>query len=364
VRATVLRPVAITLVALAALALGARGAAAAPEAVAVAWLEPKTELAVDVVSGQLSVTSDTFPLAGPGEDDLAGLLDPYDGRLYTYETNGIPGVPRVVAPAGSVQLPAPGAPPVWSAPRLVPVANGEERVVLADGRYATVRTDARGRVVSLVWPDAHGSSLTTRIRYRARRTVVALPLAPPRTYRLDTQGLVTSVSSAGARATSRDAVAGVLDSLRTHAVVERRVGQVSRQERLLFKAASRAVFVLGQEDAANGGTFTVRVDSLSAVRRVERAIVRAGLADVAQAIPERVSSRAAAAEANRLSTLIGALAPCHASTGALIGAGPDVRLASSVSEGEVSYLDTFLGEQRGYWIYVLEGGSSECIELD
>jgi hypothetical protein len=35
-----------------------------------------------------------------------------------------------------------------------------------------------------------------------------------------------------------------------------------------------------------------------------------------------------------------------------------------VSEGGVAYVDSFLHQQQGYWIYVLEGGASECIQLD
>jgi len=82
------------------------------QSVAVAYLEPQTELGVDVISGVLYVAAESFfhGEGGPGRHEgLIGLEDPQSGhRMFAYTSGGIPGQPGWNAQWGVAPAPAPG----------------------------------------------------------------------------------------------------------------------------------------------------------------------------------------------------------------------------------------------------------------
>ena len=126
------------------------------QTVEVAYLEPRTEIGIDVISGRLYEASERLGIIHDGRpwehEALIGLEDPQDhNRIFRYVGGGIPGEPGWDPSWGKAAAPAPGALPQWVAPRLVSRAGHPVAVVLADGRRVGLDTDARGRVVGVHW---------------------------------------------------------------------------------------------------------------------------------------------------------------------------------------------------------------------
>lgn len=260
------------------------------QTVAVAYLEPETELGVDVISGRLYMAAERY-LQGegaPGEHEaLIGLLDPQSGyRIFSYRSGGIPGLPGWDDRWGIAPAPAPGVLPEWTPPRLVSRAGRPLAVVLADGRRADFETDTRGRVVRVRWPTPRGEPLLTSISYRLGRTTVAAPAGVVRTYRFDARGRITEVDASGAAASARhDTADGYLDSKATANMLAHRLRPETAERYAAYRAAPKAIGENSFAANAVGAHQTYGVNSLRWMRVVDGALRKAGVLDVAEAVP-------------------------------------------------------------------------------
>jgi YD repeat-containing protein len=261
------------------------------QSVEVAYVEPQTELGVDVISGKLYMAAeDRISVEGgpPGRHErLIGLVDPQlHNRIFAYRSGGIPGVPGWDERWGRAPAPAPGVLPIWSPPRLVTRAGRPVAVVLADGRRVRLDSDARGRVVRVHWATARGEALLTSINYRPGRTTVRGPAGVARTYRYDAHEKITEVDAPGAAATARhDTADGYLDSKKTAGMLGYRLRSGTAERNAAYEAAPRAIGENSFAQRAVGGHQTYGVASLKWMRVVDAALRKAGVLDVAEAIP-------------------------------------------------------------------------------
>jgi YD repeat-containing protein len=335
------------------------------QAVAVAFLEPKTEIDVDVTTGALSVGGFGEPLRQPPEEagvGLAGIFDPYTRRVFVYRSGGVPGVQEAARNVGPAQVPAAGS-PEWRPPAVQEIGAGMTRVVLADGRYATVRYDTQNRVASVAWQRPDGHALTSTITYAPSRTTVRLPFGVLRTYAYDPQGRITGVFAPGAAAHARhDTIAGQLDTSATRHLTDKRLPLFGHAEHSIIQAAGETLGTIYQDEAENGGFEIFSVDSLAAALRVNRTIMRLGLLDVAQAVPERASFRDVNREVSLLHPLFKLLAGCNVSTEVRLGGGVEVSIARTITAPEVLQLDKLVSTVPD-WVYIIYGRSTECATL-
>lgn len=338
------------------------------QAVAVAFLEPETEVDVDVVSGALSVGGFDRPFYEPEyrkeRPALAGFVDPYTHSVFVYRSGGIPGLQEPDRSLGAAQVPAAGS-PSWSAPQVLTVGPHLERVVLADGRYAEVATDQHGRATTVRWQPGGGPWATSTISYESgRRTSVRMPFGVTRTYVHDPAGLITEVFTAGAHEHARDdTVGGLLD---THATGRRRALRLplmGRAEGVIERAAEGASGNSYQDQSANGGYDIFGVHSLAAARSVNKTIARLGLLDVAEAVPERASFAHFTEVSDRITPLVKLLRPCVANAGFDSEEGAELEISRTITRAEVERLDTFLMAIPD-WIYLHWGASTECSTPD
>jgi hypothetical protein len=350
----------------------ARGAVAKPTAssslqrVTVAFLEPKTELEVNVINGLLSVSAyarsfrEPYPPGSPGpEAALAGFVDPYNHALYVFRSGGIPGVLEANRNLGPAQVPAAGL-QEWVAPHILQTDVRHANVVLADGRYATVETDPLGRVLSVHWPTAQGPWLTSTISYEPGRTVARLPFGVERKYFYDRRGRVTRVLARGAGAHARtDAVNGLLDSHATARRIAKRIPVFGSAENAIDKSSRKSLGNVYLDEPTNDGYAIFGVNSLAAVRRVDRTIARVGLLDIAQAIPELRSFIDYKRESRQLYPLFKLLATCHVSTGIRLGGGVEVQISRTITSPEVERLDSLISTIDD-WVYITYGDRTEC----
>ena len=213
------------------------------QSVAVAYLEPETELGVDVISGKLYVAAEPFFHGEGGREGLIGLVDPQSGhRMFGYTRGGIPGQPGWSEQWGKAPAPAPGSPPAWIPPRLVSRASKPVAVVLADGRRTDLDTDSHGRIVRVRWATPRGEQLLTTVRYLPGRTTISAPAGVVRTYRYDDHDRITEVDAAGAAASARhDTADGYLDSRATAQLLARRLRPGTAERYAAYKAAPKAI---------------------------------------------------------------------------------------------------------------------------
>lgn len=328
--------------------------------VAVAFLEPRTEIDVDVVTGAVAAGGYGKPFDEPPQEEvgLAGFVDPYRHALFTYRSGGIPGVPEANRSLGA-QVPSP-ATPSWGPPRLQSNGPAADRLVLADGRYADIGQDPSGRTTRVRWPLADGSWITSVIAYGPSRTTVRLPFGVTRSYAYAADGRVVRVLASGAAKHARhDTVDGLLDTPQTTRLHSKRLRPLSRAEDEIDKAAHGTLANVYQDEPANGGYTVFGVNSLAAARRLNRKIARLGLLDVAEAIPERHSFIQFKRESDRLGPLFKILGECVVSTGIRFGAGIDVDVARTIAAPEVESLDRFLARTDD-WVFVYYGAQTEC----
>jgi YD repeat-containing protein len=260
------------------------------QAVAVAYLEPETELGVDVISGKLYMAAERFFHGEglPGEHEgLIGLVDPQAGhRMFAYRSGGIPGQPGWDGKWGDAPAPAPGRLTAWVAPRLVSRASKPVTVVLADGQRVGLGTDAGGRIVRVRWATPRGEPLLTTIRYQPGATTISAPAGVVRTYRYDTSGKITEVDAPGAAATAHhDTADGYLDSKATAGLLAYRLRSGTAERYAAYEAAPKAISANSFAERAVGGHQTYGVRSLRWMRVVDAALRKAGVLDVAEAIP-------------------------------------------------------------------------------
>jgi hypothetical protein len=343
---------------LAAALLPVSTASAARQAVAVAFLEPKTEVDIDVVSGALSVGGYQRPFYEPEyrkeRPELAGFVDPYTHGLFVYRSDGIPGLVEPDRSLGAAQVPSPGAPP-WNPAQLQSAGPHLERVVLADGRYAEVETDENGRALTVRWPTAQGPWVTSNISYGKDRTTVRMPFGIDRTYVHDSAGRITRILVPGAhRHATDDTVDGMLD---THATGRRRILRLpvlGSAEHAIEAASRDAIGNIYDDQAFNGGYEVFGVNSIAAAERINRLLAHLGLLDVAEAMPELRSFAEFTQEARRFGPLFKMLGPCVVSTGIRLSAGVEVSIARTITAPEVERLDGFLAAIPD-WVYIRLG---------
>jgi hypothetical protein len=335
----------------------------ATQAVAVAFLEPKTEIDVDVTTGAVSIGGYGEPFEEPPQEEtgLAGFVDPYQHGLFVYRSGGIAGVQEANRALGQAQVPALGLPD-WAPPGLQPTGPQSERVVLADGRYAEISDDEQGRATQVRWPTAGGPWVSSTIGYAPGRTTVRMPFGIIRTYAYGADGRVTSVVAPGARSHARhDTVDGLLDTSQTRHLRAKRLPVFGHAENTIDNASHGSLGNVYSDEPANGGYAVFGVDSLAAARRVNRTIAHLGLLDMAEAIPERHSFRQFKHESDQLAPLFKLLGACVVSTGVRFGAGVDVDIARTITAREVERLDQLLLKIPD-WVYIYYGSSTECSE--
>jgi hypothetical protein len=259
------------------------------QSVEVAYLEPRTELGVDVISGRVyAADSETTNRGGlPGEHEaLIGLVDPqFHNRIFAYR-GGIPEEPAWNPRWGNAPAPAPGKLPAWTSPRLVTRGGKAVAVALADGRRVWFETDHRGRIVRVRWATARGEPLITKIGYARGTTRISAPAGIVRSYRFDMHDRVTEVDAPGAAATARrDTADGYLDSNATAKMLAYRLRSGTPERYAAYEAAPKAISENSFALPAVGGHETYGVKSLHWMRVVDAALRRAGVLDVTEAIP-------------------------------------------------------------------------------
>jgi hypothetical protein len=338
------------------------------QAVAVAFLEPKTEIDVDVVTGAVSIGGfhrNFFEQYSPKgiRPNLAGFVDPYTHRVYIYRSGGIPKLPEVSRRLSLVQVPGAGL-PEWHAPYFQAVGTHRMRIVLSDGRHAEVQTDQRRRATSVRWPEAHGSWITSTIDYRTDSTTIRMPFGVKRTYIHDRAGRVTKIRAPGASGHEKhDVVAGLLDTRASARHRNSRLPALSRAEDAIDQASHGSLGNVYIDQAQNGGYEIFGADSVAAARRINRRISSLGLLDVAEAIPERASFRQFKRESDRLDPLFKLLGQCVVSTGIRFGVGVEVEISRKITAAEVDRLDSFLVKIPD-WVYISWGSVTECVTPD
>jgi hypothetical protein len=342
-------------------------ASAARQAVAVAFLEPKTEVDVDVVTGALSIGGYQRPFYQAEyrkeRPELAGFVDPYTHGLFVYRSGGIPGLVEADRSLGPAQVPSPGL-PSWTPPQVQTVGPHLERVVLADGRYAEVETDENGRAVAVRWPTAQGPWVTSSVTYDKDGTTVRMPLGIDRTYVHDSAGLITRIIVPGAHRHARDdTVDGMLE---THATGRRRTLRLpvlGSAEHAIEGVSGDSIGNVYHDQAFNGGYEVFGVNSIAAAERINQLLAHLGLLDVAEAIPELRSFPQFTQEAKGFSPLFKLLGQCVVRTGIRLSAGLEVSIARTITPPEVEQLDGFLAAIPD-WVYIAWGARGECVTPD
>jgi YD repeat-containing protein len=271
------------------------------QGVAVVFLMPETTLTVDVVSGRLFapekkvivingdvVERETSPSAARGDHErMIGLVDPqFHNQIFAYRNNGIPGVPGWTPRWGRAPAPAPGKLPVWVPPRLITRSGRPIAVVLADGQRVELKTDGHGRIVSLRWATPRREALVATIRYGKGATTISAPAGVVRTYHYDPRHLITRVDAPGAAAHSRnDTADGRLDSQATERMLAYRLRSGTPERYAAYETAPNAINDNYLDYAATDGYQRYGVPTLADMRRVDDALRKSGVLDVAEAIP-------------------------------------------------------------------------------
>jgi hypothetical protein len=342
-------------------------ASAARQAVAVAFLEPKTEVDVDVVSGTLSVGGYQRPFYEPEyrkeRPELAGFVDPYTHGLFVYRSDGIPGLVEPDRSLGAAEVPSPGVAP-WNPPQLQSAGPHVERVVLADGRYAEVETDENSRALTVRWPTAQGPWVTSNISYGKDATTVRMPFGIDRTYVHDSAGRITRILVPGAhRHATDDTVDGMLD---THATGRRRILRLpvlGGAEHAIEAVSGGAIGNIYQDQSFNRGYEVFGVNSIAVAERINRLLAHLGLLDVAEAMPELRSFAQFMHETRGLAPLFRCSDRASSVPVFRLSAGVEVSIARTITAPEVERLDGFLATIPD-WVYIDWGSPGECTTPD
>jgi YD repeat-containing protein len=207
-------------------------------------------------------------------------------QIFAYRSNGIRGYPAWDPRWGKAPAPAPGKLPLWTPPRLVTRSGRPIAVVLADGQRVQITSDGRGRVVRLGWATPRGEPLVTTVRYESRETTVSAPAGVVRTYHYDDRRLITEVDAPGAAAHARkDTVGGLLDSKATERRLAYRLRSGTQERYAAYGVAPNAITENYLDEANTDGYQRYGVPTLADMRRVDDALRRSGVLDVAEAIP-------------------------------------------------------------------------------
>ena len=323
------------------------------QGVAVVFLEPETKLAVDVISGRLFA-----PAEGRGREymppheheGLIGLMDPQlHHQIFAYVGNGIPGRPAWDPHWGKAPAPAPGKLPLWIPPRMVTRAGKPVAVVLADGQRVQLTTDGQGRIVQLRWATPRGQPLLTTIRYANGRTTISSPAGVVRTYHYDAQRLITEVDAPGAAAHARmDTVDGLLDSQATQQRLAYRLRPGTQERYAAYAVAPNAIGENYLDQADTDGYQRYGVPTLADMKKVDGALRRSGVLDVAEAIPtlnDRVETYTVEKPFDRVTEK--GLNPCRVETGDW-----EITYASTITSDEIATIARRLPSVPKLWVYL------------
>jgi hypothetical protein len=322
------------------------------QAVAVVFLMPETELAVDVVSGRLFA-----PAAERGPDDigphnheaLIGLMDPQlHDQIFSYRSNGIPGLAAWDPSWGAAPSPAPGELPAWTPPRLVTRSGRPLAVLLADGQRVGLVTDGRRRIVQLHWATPRGESLLTTIRYERGETTVSGPAGVVRSYHYNDRDRITEVDAPDAGAHARDDTAdGLLDSRATALHLDYRLRSGTPERYAAYAVAPNAINQNFLDWADTDGYQRYAVPTLADMRTVDQALRASGVLDVAEAMPvlnNRLETYADEKDAERVTA---GLRPCHIATGEY-----RFTYGGAITSGEIAEFAQRLPRIPRHWIYI------------
>jgi hypothetical protein len=263
------------------------------QAVEVVYLEPRTELAVDVISGKIYLASamsllpESYYEPPEGSEALIGLVDPqFHDELFAYRSEAIPGEPAWNPKFGEAPAPAPGPLPEWTTPRLETQRGRPVAIVLADGRHVSLASDERGRITALRSETTRHEPLSTTIAYRQGATTVSAPAGVVRTYRFNRRRLITDVDAPGAAAHARtDAVAGVLDSKATARRIRYRLRSGTAERYAAYEVAPKAIGENSFAWPSVGSYQHYGVTTLRWMKVVNASLRKSGVLDVAEAVP-------------------------------------------------------------------------------
>jgi hypothetical protein len=334
------------------------------QAVAVVFLMPETELAVDVISGRLFLPAgeEGPDYIGPHEHEaLIGLVDPqFHDQIFAYR-GGIPGRPAWDAHWGRAPSPAPGELPEWTPPRLIEKSGSPVAVVLADGQHVELTSDSRGRIVQLRWATPRGEPMLTTLRYRRGETTVSGPAGVVRVYHYNDRDRITEVDAPGARAHARDDTAdGLLDSQATERRLAYRLRSGTAERYAAYGVAPNAINENFLDWADTDGYQRYGVPTLADMRTVDDSLRASGVLDVAEAIPvlnNRVEDYVDEKYEER-ATL--GLRPCHLQNGVY-----EVTYGGAITSGEIAEVAQRLARVPRHWIFIHydNGRSVGCAKL-
>jgi hypothetical protein len=335
------------------------------QAVAVVFLMPETELAVDVVSGRLFVPAgQQLPnYRGPHEHEaLIGLVDPqFHDEIFAYRS-GIPGRVGWDPRWGPAPRPAPGELPAWTPPRLLEKSGVPLAVVLADGQRVGLTADNRGRIVRLRWATPRGEPLMTTLRYERGETSVSGPAGVVRTYHYSDHDRITQVDAPGARAHARDDTAdGLLDSPATERRLAYRLRSGTPERYAAYAVAPNAINENFLDLADTDGYQRYGVPTLADMRKVDESLRSSGVLDVAEAIPVLNNRVEGYVDEKYEQRATAGLDPCHFEEGVYA-----ITYGGALTPGEIAKLAQRLRRVPRHWIYISydNARSVGCIRLD
>jgi YD repeat-containing protein len=336
------------------------------QAVAVAFLDPETEIAVDVVSGKLYVPIAELPTSYGEKEGLIGLEDPeLHHTIFAYTGGGIPGRPAWNRHLGRAAVPAAGHIPLWMPPRLVVRAGRPVEVVLADGRSVRISSDAHRRLTEVQWPSPQGQLLATTIRYALGMTAVRGPTGVVRVYHYDRRSLITEVDAPGAAAHARqDAAQGVLDNEASAKRIGERMHYGAPARAAVWRVAPTAIGADFRDFPSSGGYQHYGVNSIGAMRVVDHSLERSGVLDIAEAIPVLDTEQQLYGEEGALNRLTDLMKPCHLEIS--WGEGLDsleISISRTITAKEVEALDRGLSKVP-IWVDIYYGARNLCAHPD
>jgi hypothetical protein len=321
------------------------------QAVAVVFLMPETELAVDVVSGRLFTPAEWPPdYIGPhNHEALIGLMDPqFHDQIFAYRSNGIPGLSGWDPRWGGAPWPAPGELPAWTPPRLVTRSGRPVAVVLADGQRVGLTSDDRGRILQLHWATPRGEPLLTTIRYERGETTVSGPVGVVRSYHYTGRDRITEVDAPGAAAHAREDTAdGLLDSRATERRLAYRLRSGTPERYAAYGVAPNAINENFLDWAVTDGYQRYGVPTLADMRRVDESLRASGVLDVAEAIPvlnDRLETYSDEEYDERVTV---GLRPCHIAIGEY-----RFTYGGAITPGEIAKVAQRLPRVPKHWIYI------------
>jgi hypothetical protein len=232
--------------------------------------------------------------------------------------------------------------------------------VLADGQRVELTADGHGRIVRLRWATPRGESLLTAIHYVRGETTISAPAGMVRTYHYNDRDRITEVDAPGAAHARQDTVDGRLDSKATERRLAYRLRSGTKERYAAYGVAPNAISENFLDFADTDGYQRYGVPTLADMRKVDDALRRSGVLDVAEAIPvlnDRVEDYTVEKPFERVTE--GLLHSCHFETGDWL-----ITYARTAEPNEIATIARRLSSVPKRWIYIYySDAASLCDEL-